>query len=103
MHTPVVSAPTVPTAKPIATAPHVAAGRIKLSRLGQKDGKSIAEIQELTKELTKGLPRDKIDVGMATLKGMRDEDKRSRVINDGKKDQGFSFATIQKLVTAGIQ
>lgn len=74
--------------------------RIKLSQLEQKDGESIAEFLERAEDLATKLPTDEINVGMATLKGMKDEDKRSRVTYDCNKEQDFSFPHIKKLIAA---
>jgi len=74
--------------------------RIKLSQLEQKDGETIAEFLERAEDLATKLPTDEINVGMATLKGMKDDEKRSRVTYDCNKEQDFSFSHIKKLITA---
>lgn len=74
--------------------------RIKLSQLEQKDGESISDYIERAEELATRLPSDDIDVGMATLKGMRDGLRRDRVTFECNKDADYSFAKIKKLIAA---
>ena len=56
--------------------------RIKLPQLEQKEGETIAEFLDRAEDLATKLTADDIDVGMATLKGMKDGEKRSRVTYD---------------------
>ena len=74
--------------------------RVKLHNLEQLEDENIAEYLKKASELAMKLPTDDIDVGMATLKGMRDLGKRERVSFECNKDHDYSFTTVQRLVRA---
>ena len=68
--------------------------RVKLHNLEQGENESIADYLEKANELAMKLPNDDIDVGMATLKGMRDLSKRERVTFECTKDADYTFTTV---------
>ena len=74
--------------------------RIKLANLQQTDTETIAEYLKRAGELSLKLPLDDIDVGMGTLKGMRDVDKRERVSFECNKDADYSYPNVTKLIKA---
>ena len=74
--------------------------RIKLAQLEQKDGESISDFIDRAEELATRLPADDVDVGMATLKGMKDEARRDRITFECNKDADYFFSKIKKLVAA---
>ena len=74
--------------------------RVKLHQLEQREEETIADYLNKAEELSMRLPQDDIDVGMATLKGMRDTIKRERVSFECNKDADYSFTTVKRLITA---
>lgn len=74
--------------------------RVKLHNLEQLESENIAEYLKKASELAMKLPTDDIDVGMATLKGMSDIQKRERVSFECNKDHDYSFTTVQRLIKA---
>jgi len=53
--------------------------RVKLANLEQIDTENIADYLKKASELAIRLPLDQLDVGMATLRGMKDKDKRESI------------------------
>ena len=74
--------------------------RIKLANLEQLETENIADYLKKADELAIRLPNDYIDVGMATLKGMRDTSKRERVSFECGKDADYTYATVTRLIKA---
>ena len=74
--------------------------RMKLANLKQADNENIADYTKRTYDLFNKLPNDDVEVGMATLRGMRDNDKKGRITFECSKDEDFTFATVQKLIKA---
>ena len=74
--------------------------RVQLYNLKQREGKSIAGYVGRAEELAARLPEDDIDAGMATLKGMRDVDKRDWISFECNKDVDYTFVTVRRLVMA---
>ena len=74
--------------------------RVKLANLEQIDTENIADYLKKASELAIRLPLDQLDVGMATLRGMKDKDKRERVSFECNKDADYAFATVVRFIKA---
>ena len=74
--------------------------RMKVAQLKQEDNESIAEYLKKAFELSRKMVNDGIDVGMATLRGMRDQFKREQVNFECNKGSDYSYQTVEKLIKA---
>ena len=74
--------------------------RIKVAQLKQSDREDIAEYLKRAGDLARKMPDDEIDIGMATLRGMDDQHKRSQVNFECNKGQDYSYPTVEKLIKA---
>ena len=72
--------------------------RMKLANLEQTDGENIADYLKRAMDLSRKLPNDEVDVGMATLKGMRDMHKRDQVTFECNKSADYSFKMVERLI-----
>ncbi|KAL8864237.1 MAG: hypothetical protein Q9174_007424, partial [Haloplaca sp. 1 TL-2023] len=74
--------------------------KVRMGTLSQHDTESIAVYIDRCKELATQLPDESIEVGMATLKGMRDPQKRERCSFECTKDNDYSFPKVVRLIKA---
>lgn len=74
--------------------------RMKVAQLKQEDNESIADYLKKAFELSRKMVNDEIDVGMATLRGMRDQFKREQVNFECSKGSDYSYQTVEKLIKA---
>ena len=74
--------------------------RVKLSNLEQAEGEPIADYLDRCEELSMRLPTDNLDVGMATLRGIRDTFKRERISFECNKDSDYSYDQVKRLIKA---
>lgn len=73
---------------------------MKLAQLKQDDKESIADYLKKASDISRKLPNDEIDVGMATLQGMRDRSKREQVNFKCNKDSDYTFPRVERLIKA---
>ncbi|MCJ1470256.1 hypothetical protein MMC07_008901 [Pseudocyphellaria aurata] len=77
--------------------------RVMLGNLEQGDGESIATYLRRAEQLGAKLPNELVDVGMATLKGMRDIMKRQQISYTCNTNSDYSFKTVSRLIKAAYQ
>ena len=73
---------------------------MKLAQLRQEDKELIADYLKRASDISRKLPNDEIDVGMAVVRGMKDKTKREQVNFECSKDSDYTFTTVEKLVKA---
>lgn len=74
--------------------------RVKLANLQQEDNENIADYLKRAGDLHQKLPQEYIDVGMATLRGMHDGERRGRVSFECNKNADYSYPNVLKLIKA---
>ena len=74
--------------------------RMKVAQLRQEDKESIADYLKRAAELSRKMVHDDFEIGMATLRGMRDQPKREQINFECNKESDYSYLTIEKLVKA---
>lgn len=74
-----------------------------LGNLQQGEDESIATYLKRAEQLGAKLPDDLIDVGMATLKGMRDVGKRQQILFVCNTSLDYSFSAVSRLIKAAYQ
>lgn len=74
--------------------------RIQLAQLSQGQQETIAEYLKRASELSKKLTGDDIEVGMATLKGMKDQSKKDQVTFECNKAANYGYASVERLIKA---
>ena len=74
--------------------------RMKVAQLRQEDKESIADYLKRAAGLSRKMVHDDFNIGMATLRGMRDQSKREQINFECNKGSDYSFLTVEKLAKA---
>ena len=74
--------------------------RIRVAQLKQEDEENIADYLKRAAELASKMVNDDIDVGMAILRGMKDQFKREQINFECNKGSDYSYPTVEKLIKA---
>ena len=74
--------------------------RMKIAQLRQEDKENIADYLKRAAELARKMVHDDIDVGMATLRGMRDQFKREQINFECNKSSDYDYLTVERLIKA---
>ena len=76
--------------------------KVELANLRQGRIESIADFLKRAEHLARQIPNSEVDVGMAIIQGMSDENEKKRISFECHKDSDFSFVKVKKLIRAAF-
>ncbi|KAL9100381.1 MAG: hypothetical protein Q9163_004239 [Psora crenata] len=74
--------------------------RLKIAQLKQEENESIAEYLKRAEDLSTHMAVDEIDLGMAMLRGMKDQHKKDQVNFECNKGADYMYTTVENLIKA---
>ncbi|MCJ1346903.1 hypothetical protein MMC31_005123 [Peltigera leucophlebia] len=76
--------------------------KVELANLRQGRSESNADFLKRAEHLARQIPNSEVDVGMAIIQGMSDENEKKRISFECHKDSDFTFLKVKKLIRAAF-